>query len=108
LVPSGCETGISSNKGDRVVGSIVLRFRSALTSLVYFSDLAALVSVTIADIFLILRSVKVVASCVVPFVLFKINPFGNDDNYISDQVWRSYIPIKALTRCPTSDSSSNS
>ena len=55
----------------------------------YFSVLSPLVSVIIADIFCILGSVKVVASCVVPFVLFKINPFGNDDNFISVPFWRS-------------------
>jgi hypothetical protein len=56
---SDCEDGISSNKGGREVGSIVLKFRSALTSLVYFSDLSALVSVTIADIFCMILSVKI-------------------------------------------------
>lgn len=51
----------SCNDG-KVVGKIVLKLRSALTSFEYFSDFSALVSVIIADIFLILRSVNVVAS----------------------------------------------
>jgi hypothetical protein len=64
-----------------VAGSIVLKSKSALTLLVYFSDLSALVSVTIADILGRALSVNVVASCVVPFVLFRMKPFGNDDNF---------------------------
>jgi len=60
----------SCNDG-RVVGKIVLKLRSALTSFEYFSDFSALVSVIIADIFLILRSVNVVASCVVPSVVVR-------------------------------------
>lgn len=51
---------------DREVGNIDLRSRSALTSLEYFSDFSALVSVTIVDMFCILGSVSVLASCIVP------------------------------------------
>src|ERR671918_1685316 len=89
VLSSDSAAGASCKSGGKVVGSIVLNSKSALTSLVYFSDLSALVRVTTADIFWKMLSVKVVASCVVPSVLFKINPFGNDESLISEPVWRS-------------------
>src|ERR671911_538004 len=89
VLSSDSAAGASCNSGGKEVGSIVLNSKSALTSLVYFSDLSALVRVTTADIFRRMLSVKVVASCVVPSVLFKINPFGNDESLISEPVWRS-------------------
>jgi hypothetical protein len=55
----------------------------------YFSDFSAFVSVTIVDIFCILGSVSVLVSWIVPSVLFKIRPFGNDDNFINEPFWRS-------------------
>ena len=67
----------------REVGSIALRSRSDLTSLEYFSVFSSLVSVTIVDMFCILGSVSVLASWIVPAVLFKINPSGNDDSFIN-------------------------
>src|SRR5918995_1650542 len=85
VLSSDSAAGASCNSGCKVVGNIVLNSKSALTSLVYFSDLSALVRVTTADIFWKMLSVKVVASCVVPSVLFKINPFGNDESLISER-----------------------
>ena len=64
---------------------MVFKSRSALTSLEYFSDLSALVSVTIADIFCITGSVREVASCVVPSVLFTEKPFGKDDSLLASR-----------------------
>lgn len=69
------------------MGNIVLKSRSALTSLVYFLDLSA--SVTITDMFCRVSSVKVVAN----YVLFKTNPFGNDDSFISE-------PVLSIIYCP--------
>jgi hypothetical protein len=71
------------------VGKIVLRSRSDLTSLEYFSNFSALVSVTIVDIFCILGSVNVLVIVIVPSVLFRINPFGKDDNFINVPFIRS-------------------
>ena len=71
MLSSICRLGISANNGDKVVSRTVLKSRSTLTSLVYFSDLSALLSVTTANIFCRILSVKVVASCVLPSVLFK-------------------------------------
>lgn len=66
---NGDNSDIFSCNDGKVVGKIVLKLRSALTSFEYFSDFSALVSVIIADIFLILRSVNVVASCVILYYL---------------------------------------
>jgi hypothetical protein len=57
----------------REVGNIALRSRSDLTSFEYFSVFCALVSVIIVDIFCIIGSVNVLASWIVPSVLFKIS-----------------------------------
>ena len=46
-------------------------------------------SVTIVDMFCILGSISVLASCIVPSVLFKINPSGNDDSFINEPFRRS-------------------
>jgi hypothetical protein len=73
----------------REVGNIALRSRSDLISLEYFSDLSALISVTIVDIFCILGSVSVLASWIVPAVLFKIKPSGKDDSFINVPFIRS-------------------
>jgi hypothetical protein len=84
------EAGVSSyvSPGSEV-GNIDVRSRSDLTSLEYFSDFSALVSVTIADMFCILGSVRVLVICIVPSVSFKIKPFGNDDSFINDPFIRS-------------------
>ena len=75
---------VSFNAGTgREVGKIDLKSRSDLTSLEYFSDFSALVSVIIVDMFCILGSVSVLASCIVPSVLFKINPSGKDVSFIN-------------------------
>ena len=75
---------VSFNVGTgKEVGNIDLRSRSDLASLEYFSVFSALVRVTIVDMFCILGSVNVLASCIVPAVLFKINPSGKDDSFIN-------------------------
>jgi hypothetical protein len=75
---------VSFNVGTgKEVGNIDLRSRSDLASLEYFSFFSSLVRVTIVDMFRILGSVNVLASCIVPAVLFKINPSGKDDSFIN-------------------------
>lgn len=78
-----------SVSSDREVGSIALRSRSDLTSLEYFSVFSSLVRATIVDMFCIFGSVNVLASWIVPAVLFKIMPSGNDDSFISEPFIRS-------------------
>lgn len=71
------------------VGNIALRSRSDLTSFEYFSVFCSLVRVTIVDIFCIIGSVSVLAICIVPAVLFKIMPSGNEDSFINVPFMRS-------------------
>jgi hypothetical protein len=72
------------------VGNFALRSRSDLTSLEYFSIFCALVSITIGDIFCIKGFVSVVTSWIVPAVLFKISPSGNDDNLTFSDTKQEY------------------
>jgi len=82
---------VSFNAGTgREVGKIVLKSRSDLTSLEYFSDFSALVNIVIVDMFCILGSVSVLAICIVPSVLFRINPFGKDVSFINEPFTRKY------------------
>ncbi|MGB7635581.1 MAG: hypothetical protein WBL68_17825 [Nitrososphaeraceae archaeon] len=71
----GAEVPFNASPG-KETGNIALMSRSDLTSLEYFSDFSVLVSVTIVDIFCIFGSVSVLASWIVPAVLFKIMPSG--------------------------------
>ena len=76
----------------RGLGSMALEIKIRSNIIRVISDLSALVSVTIVDIFCILGSVSLFADWIVPAVLFKIIPSGKDDSFINVPVYDRKYP----------------